>query len=129
MNYISREEFEEHHPRRKEQTLISEVYPGNLTVDTDMRITGAIQGDVRVINGTQAAVTGVINGLLKVEPGGVVYMTGVVEGDIQIEGSALLLGVVRGKVAGSEEAHFATGGSSEANRSKDSWPLPGSSHH
>jgi cytoskeletal protein CcmA (bactofilin family) len=107
--YLSREEFEERHPRTANQADISTVVPGNLTIDSDMIVKGIIEGDVRVCSGVQASITGVIKGSLDIQPEGTVYLTGVIEGDARVDGNILLIGVVQGQVHGGNQAQIATG--------------------
>ena len=109
MLYLSREEFEERHPRKTSQSDISTVVPGDLTIDKDTLLKGIIEGDVRVSSGVQASIIGVIKGSLDIQPEGTVYFTGVVEGDARVDGNVLLIGVVQGQVHGGDQAQMATG--------------------
>jgi cytoskeletal protein CcmA (bactofilin family) len=110
MKYVSREEFEEHHPRRSQQaSTLTAISIGDLTLDADVRVKGIIEGDVQVAPGVQAEIVGVIKGSLNLKPQSTLYFTGVVEGNARIEGNAMIIGVVNGQTSGGVEAQLATG--------------------
>jgi hypothetical protein len=110
MKYVSREEFEEHYPRRGQQTNTLTAIPiGDLSLETDTRVKGIVEGDVQVAPGVQAEIVGIIKGSLNLEPQSTLYFTGVVEGNARIEGNAMIIGVVNGQMSGGAEAQLATG--------------------
>lgn len=106
---MSPEDFVARFPIGDAPSELSDVYYGDVILDTDTEIVGIVNGKVTVPSDVTVVISGVVNGSVTIESDGICYVTGIVNGTVRVSGAACITGTVK-DVVSAEQATVVIGG-------------------